>query len=50
MPERKAPDPLREIEKTQEELKANIEQSERLIDKTQDLLKKHRKQIERKVD
>lgn len=48
MTERKTPDPLVEIEKTQEQLRATIEQSERLIDKTQDLLKKHRKQIEKK--
>jgi hypothetical protein len=34
------PDPLAEIEKTQKQLRENIEQSKQLVEKTQRLLKK----------
>jgi hypothetical protein len=40
MPKRSKRDPLLEIEKTQEALRDNIEESKRLIQKSQQLLEK----------
>jgi hypothetical protein len=40
MPKRSKRDPLLEIEKTQEALRENIEESKRLIEKSQELVEK----------
>ncbi len=40
MPKSPKPDPLAEIEKTQQQLRDNIEESKQLVEKTQRLIKK----------
>jgi hypothetical protein len=42
------PDPLREIEETQSELRKSIEHSRELSEKSQRLLDRHRKDLESK--
>ena len=44
MLESEKPDPLAEIEKAQEQLRENIEESKLLVEKTQALLKKAKEQ------
>lgn len=44
MPKKPEPDPLAEIEKTQKQLRDNIEESKQLVEKTQKLLKKAKDQ------
>lgn len=44
MPKRPAPDAIAEIEKTQKQLRENIEESKQLVEKTQELLKKAKEQ------
>ncbi|MGZ8336972.1 MAG: hypothetical protein ACXWU1_09965 [Allosphingosinicella sp.] len=44
MPKKPEPDPIAEIEKTQQQLRENIEQSKQLVEKTQELLKKAKDQ------
>jgi len=44
MPKSKKPDPFAEIEKAQEQLRENIEESKLLVEKTQELLKKAKEQ------
>lgn len=43
---RPPPDPLVEVEKTQEKLRQSIEESKRLAAKTQQLIQKHKKELE----
>lgn len=44
MPKSKKPDPLAEIEKAQEQLRENIEESKVLVEQTQRLLEKVKEQ------
>ena len=44
MPKTPKDDPLAEIEKTQEKLRENIEESKQLVEKTQRLIRKSRKE------
>jgi hypothetical protein len=40
VPEESRPDPLAELEKTQEKLRENIEESKQLVEKAQELIQK----------
>lgn len=42
---RTPPDPLEEVEETQEQLRESIEESKRLAAKTQQLIQKHKKDL-----
>jgi hypothetical protein len=44
MPKKPKPDPLAEIERAQEQLRDNIEESKQLVEKTQKLLQKAKDQ------
>lgn len=46
MPKKSAPDPLTELEQTQEQLRENIEESKQLVEKAQELIQKAKREPE----